>query len=213
MIKKVEQLACRPGAFGKLGFGVELYKFQNLYFSGGLTMNISIPPVAIVLTIIVVSNFLISFGESNVMKKSYILMSSILSAMGILGILTIRPSLTSKLYKNLNNGRFDAEFVSWAIKKFDYFAFISIAVTCLAIIILLCLLYINKKNEDGFVLSSISGFVNILRVINIFVMLWYSYGIINKRFDLASYIFTLSISEIFALYIPLIAKRIIIDKR
>jgi hypothetical protein len=32
-------------------------------------MNISIPPVAIGLIIIVVSNFLISFGESNVMKK------------------------------------------------------------------------------------------------------------------------------------------------
>lgn len=176
-------------------------------------MNISIPPVAIVLIFIVVSNFLISFGESNVMKKSYILISSILSSMGLLGILTIRPTLISTLYKNLNSGRFDAEFVSWAIKKFDYFASISIVVTCLAIIILLCLLFINKKNEDSFVLSSISGFVNIFRVINFFGMMWYSFGTINKRFDLASYIFTLSISEIFALYIPLIAKRIIINKR
>jgi hypothetical protein len=83
-------------------------------------MNISIPPVEIGLIIIVICNFLISFGESNVMKKGYILVSSMLSAMGLWGIITIRPMLTSKLNKYLCNGRFDAEFVSWAIKKFDF---------------------------------------------------------------------------------------------
>jgi hypothetical protein len=176
-------------------------------------MNISIPPVTIGLIIVVVSNFLISFGESNVMKKSYILVSSILAAMGILGIITLRPMLISKLNKNLSNGRFDAEFASWAITKFDFFAVISIIVTCLATIILLCLIIINKKNKDNVAWSSISGFVNAFRVINFLVMILYSYGTINKRFDLASYILALSFSEIFVLYIPLIAKRIIIFKR
>lgn len=43
--------------------------------------------------------------------------------------------LISELNKYLNNGRFDAEFMTWAISKFDFFAVISIIVTCLTIII------------------------------------------------------------------------------
>ena len=176
-------------------------------------MNISISPVAIGFIIIVVINFFISFVESNVMKKSYILVSSILSAMGVLGVIAIRPMLNLKLNKNLNNGRLDAEFVSWATGKFDLFAIISIIVTCLALIILLYLLFTSKKNSDSAVWSSISGVVNALRITNFIIMIWYSFGTINKRFDLASYLFTLSICEIFVLYIPIIARRIIMLKR
>lgn len=175
-------------------------------------MNIYIPQIAIVLLIIVVSNFFISFGESNLMKKSYILVSSILSVMGISGIITLRPLLISKLNNNMDNGRLDAEFVEWAVTRFDNFGFISIIVTCLAIILFLCLLVLNRKNKDSVVWKSTSLLVNSFRIIILIFMICYSFGIINKRFDLASYVLTLSVCEIFALYIPLAAKKIFMLK-
>lgn len=172
-------------------------------------MNISIPPVAIVLVTIVLSNFLISFGKSNMMKKSYIIVSSILAIIGILGIIMIRPLLISSLNKRLNKGRLDFDFVSWAIKKFDLFAVISIIATGLVIIFLFYILLTNKNNKNSIDWSIFSGFVNFFRIIIFVSMFIYSFGTINKRFDLASYILQLSIFEIFILYIPLIAKRII----
>lgn len=175
-------------------------------------MRISVPPVGIGLIIVVVSNFFVSFGKSNAMKKTYIVVSSVLSVMGIVGIIIIRPSLILSLNNNLNRGRLDDDFVSWAITKFDSFAVISIIATLLIIILLLYLLRVNKKNKDGIDWYALSIIVNIFRMINFSVTIVYSIGTVNKHFDLAAYISILSISQIFVLYIPLIAKKIMILK-
>lgn len=176
-------------------------------------MYISIPPVITGLVIIVVLNLIMSFGENRLMKKTYILISSLLSVIGIFGIIATRSMLVSTLDRNLSYGRLDAEFISWAIKKFDSFAFVSIALTCLLIITLLCLLLINKNRRNRFVFSSASAVVNIFRLFTILAAIWYSMETINKVFDLASYISILSISELLALYIPLTVRRMLLYKR
>lgn len=175
-------------------------------------MNISISPVGIGLVMIVVSNCLLSFGKSDVMKKCYIIFSSILSIVGISGIILTRSQFLLSLNKSLNRQRIDSDFVSWAIAKYDSFAALSITLTCLTIIFLLFLLLANKKNISGLVWGNFSVFVIVLMLINFFSGIWYSIGTINKLFDIAYYIVTLSISEILVLYIPLIAKRIVMLK-
>ena len=176
-----------------------------------MAFSISVQPVVIGIAVIVAINFFISLGKSNVMKKSYIIISSILSLVGILGIIFTRIHLISSLYKKFGNGQLpvgdSGEFITWAIKKFDFFAAISISATCIVIIFLCYLLFANKK--DSIVLSNLSSFVNVFRIFIFLFGAWYSMGTINKFFDLGSYILALAIFEIFVLYIPLIAKRII----
>ncbi|MCO5386414.1 MAG: hypothetical protein NHB14_12320 [Desulfosporosinus sp.] len=172
-------------------------------------MNVTISPIGIGMAMIVVSNCLISFGKSEVKKKCYIILSSILSMVGILGIITTRSQFISGLNKSANRQHLDSDFVLWATTKFDFFAVISIIATCSTIIFLLYLLRANKKNKSGFVWGNFSTFVIVIMVINFLAGAWYGFRTINVLFDIAFYIATLSISEIFALYIPLIAKRIV----
>ncbi|KGK88362.1 hypothetical protein DP73_12775 [Desulfosporosinus sp. HMP52] len=175
-------------------------------------MAISIQPVAILLIIIVISNCFISFGKSNLLNKSYILLSSVLSLAGIVGIITTRPRLIESLYKNASRGEFDSDFVTWAIEKFDSFAVISMIATCLITIFLTIHLFLTR-NKRGFVWTNITGTVIFLMIINFLAGVWYSLGTINILFDVAGYISNLTVSEFFALHIPLIVKRILIGKR
>lgn len=176
-------------------------------------MNITLSPFIIVFITIIVCNVLVGFGKSKVMNISYMIGSLILSAMGILGIIIIRPLLIASLNKNLNRGRLDDEFISWAIKKFDVFAMISIIAVSLIMVLLFYLLLVYKINYNGIIWINIPRFVVALRIIILITGIWYGIGTINKRFDLAGYISMLSISEIIALYIPLLIRRIIIYKK
>lgn len=174
-------------------------------------MAISIQPVAILLIIIVISNCLIGFGKSNLLNKSYILLSSVLSLVGIAGIITTRPRFIASLYKNSSRGEFDSHFVTWAIEKFDSFAVFSIIATCLIIIFLIIHLFLTR-NKRGFIWTNITGTVIFVMIINFLAGVWYSLGTINILFDVAGYISNLTVSEFFALHIPLIVKRILIGK-
>ncbi|QGT98785.1 hypothetical protein SYNTR_0192 [Candidatus Syntrophocurvum alkaliphilum] len=179
-----------------------------------MAFSISVQPVVIGIAVIVAINFFISLGKSNVMKKSYIIISTILSLVGIIGIIFTRIHLISSLNKNIGNVQLpidSGEFITWAINKFDFFAAISISATCIVIIFLCYLLFTNKK--DSIVLSNISSFVNIFRIIIFLFAVWYSMETINKFFDLGSYILALAIFGIFVLYIPLVAKRIMTNEK
>jgi hypothetical protein len=48
--------------------------------------------------------------------------------------------------------------------------------------------------------------------INFASCIWYAIGTINKLFDVASFISQISLAEFFALYIPLVVKRILVSK-
>jgi len=173
-----------------------------------MTFSISVQPVVMGIAIIVAINFFIGLGKSNVMKKSYMVISSILSLVGISGIIFTRIHLISSLNKKFVNSQFPVdsdEFTTWAINKFDFFAAISISATCIVIIFLCYLLFTNKK--DSIVMSNFSSIVNVFRVIIFLFAVLYGMDTVHKFFDLASYILALAIFEIFVLYIPLIAKR------
>ncbi len=178
-------------------------------------MKISISPdaEALVLIIIVLANFILGFGKNKIMKSIYIIISSFLSVLGLIGIILIRPLLSSRLNRKLNNGRLNADFITWALDKFDFYAVISIITTCFVILFLIIILLINKRNEKNIVWNNLSGIVNVFRAIIIFVEVLYTLEIINNLFDVSSYIAILSFSEIFLLYIPLVMKRIIIYKK
>lgn len=175
-------------------------------------MVISIPPVTLVLIIIVISNCIISFGKSNLMNKYYLILSSVFSIIGIVGLIIIRPCFIASLNRNAIRREFDSDFVTWAIEKFDSFVVISIIVTCSIIIFLLLYLFLNKK-KSGFVWDNITGIVIALVIINFVTQVWYSFGTINKFFDIAGYISQLSIAEFFALHIPLVVKRMLMLKK
>ena len=175
-------------------------------------MAISISPVAIVVIIIVISNCLMSFGKGNVLNKCYIFLSSVLSLVGIAGIITTRPRFITSLNKTASRREFDSDFVTWAIEKFDSFAVISIIATCLIIIFLLIHLFLTR-NKRGFVWTNITGIVIFLMIINFLAGVWYSLGTMNKFFDVAGYISNLSVSEFFVLHIPLVVKRMLMRKK
>lgn len=174
-------------------------------------VSISISTVAIALIIIVISNCIISFGRNNIMNKCYIILSSVLSVIGIVGMVIIRPRFISSLNANASRREFDSEFVAWAIEKFDSYALISIIATCLIIIFMLFLLFFNKKKRS-FAWGNITLIIIVFIVINFMAGVWYGVGTINKQFDIAGYISQLSVAEFFALYIPLIVKRILLLK-
>lgn len=173
-------------------------------------MVISMPPIAIVLTIVVISNCIISFGKSNVMNKCHVILSSVLSFVGIVGMIIIRPRFVESLNRNANARKFESDFVASAIEKFDFFAVISIAATCSVVIFLLFWLILNK---GSFVWANTTIIVITLMIISFIAGVWYGFGTINKLFDIAGYILQLSIYGIFALHIPLVVKRILVFKK
>ncbi|WP_157668695.1 hypothetical protein [Lachnoclostridium phytofermentans] len=174
-------------------------------------LKLSIPPIAIFIILVVIFNCVISFGKSKWMNLCYIFLSSVLSILGIAGMILIRPVFLARIDKNTNFREFDPEFLTWAIKKFDIYAVLSIIATCIIILFFLLYFLILKKRE-GFLWSNATSILILLMITNFFIGFVYGIGTINKMFDVAGYIMQLIIAEIFALTIPLVIKRILILK-
>jgi hypothetical protein len=175
-------------------------------------MNIYISPIAIIFIAVISANLILGFGNSKVLKIGYIIVSSFLSGVGIIGLFVIRTLFITRINKSLNNGRLEADFVTWAMDKFDYYAIISIITTCFVILVLIIvnvLVYRYKNITLGYHLTAV---VNFIRLIIIISGIWYGFGTINKLFDVAGYIALVSISETLVFYIPLIVSRILILK-
>lgn len=173
---------------------------------------IYIPPMTIAILLIIIGNCVIAFGKSKMLNLCHIILSSIFSIAGIIGMIIIRTQLIKRLNRNAIVLNFENDFVSWAIEKFDNFAVISIPVTCAVIIFFLLYFYLSK-NKSGFLWTNTTVIIVSIMIINFLSGLWYGLGTINKLFDLAGYISGLTAYEFFALYIPLVIKRIIISKK
>jgi hypothetical protein len=145
------------------------------------------------------------------MNLCFIILSSVLSAIGIAGMILIRPIFIDRLNKNAELREFYPEFLTWAIKKFDTYAIFSIIATCIIILFFLINFLILKKRE-GFVWSNTTFILILLMITNFIVGIAYGIGTINKMFDVAGYIMQLIIAEIFVLSIPIVTKRILIVK-
>jgi hypothetical protein len=178
----------------------------------GVKMKIYISPNAIIFLAVISVNLIFGFGKSKVLKTGYIIVSSFLSAVGIIGLFVIRTLFITRLNKSFNNGRLEADFVTWAMDKFDYYALISIIATCFVILVLIIvnvMVYRYKNKTLGYGLTAV---VNVIRLIIIISGIWYGFGTLNKLFDVAGYLALVSISEALVFYIPLIVSRILILK-
>ena len=172
-------------------------------------ITISIQPIAAFIILLVLCNCMISFGKHRWMNQCYIVLSSILSIIGIMGMILMRPIYIARLNKRDKIRDLGSDFITWAIDKFDTYALLSIIATC--IILLLFLIYfIILKKRDGFVWDYATPFLIFFMVVNFVIGIIYSIGTINKLFDVSGYIMQLIIAEIFALYVPLVTKRILI---
>lgn len=174
-------------------------------------LSISIQPIAIFIIFYLLCNCAISFGKGKIMNLLYIILSSILSIIGVLGMILIRPIFISRLNKRAKIIELDSEFLTWAINKFDAYAIVSIIATCVILLFLLMFFIILKKRES-FVWNHLTCIISLLMVSNVMIGIVYSLSTINKQFDVASYIMQLILAEIFALYIPFVTKRILLLK-
>lgn len=174
-------------------------------------LRIAISPIAIFIILIVFFNCMISFGKSKWMNLCYIILSSVLSIIGIAGMILMRPIFIARINKSANIRELDSEFLTWAIKKFDTYAVFSIIATCIIILLFLIYFLVLKKRE-GFLWNNTSFILIIFMITNFFIGIVYGISTINKMFDVAGYIMQLIIAEIFTLSIPLVTKRILILK-
>lgn len=173
---------------------------------------IYIAPITIAILLIIIGNCIIAFGKSKILNLSHIILSSIFSIVGIVGIIITRTQFIKRLNKNAIIRSFENDFVTWAIEKFDHFAVISIISIC-TIIILFLLYFCLSKNKSGFLWNNTTVIIVSIMIINFISGLWYSLGTINKLFDVAGHISNLTAYEFFALHIPLLVKRIIMTKK
>lgn len=174
-------------------------------------LSISISPVAIIILLYVLGNCIISFGKSKWMNLCHIILSTILAFLGIAGMFLMRPIFITRLHKRAKIREFDSYFMNWAMDKFDTYAVISIIAT-FAIILFFLIYFILLKKKESFLWNNLTIILIFLMTTNFFIGIAFGIGTINKMFDVSGYIMQLIIAEIFALYIPLITKRILILK-
>jgi hypothetical protein len=98
------------------------------------------------------------------------------------------------------------------MKQYDSFAIASISITCVLGLLLLFLLYSTRSNKKGLVWSSVTSVISMSRLLLIIAALVYSYGTINKQFDVAGYILIIAVAETLVLYLPIVVKRIALLK-
>lgn len=164
-----------------------------------------------VLLALILLNGIISTVKSKLTNTLFCGISSVLSVLGLVGMVATRPYLQNRLSRGMENRNFEQEFVDWALEKFDVFAVVSITATCLLLAVLIFSL-LRSKEHAGFVFRNTTGIVVLCMLFHVIASVWWGIGTINKMFDLGSFISLQAISGVFALYIPLIIKRIKVPK-
>lgn len=172
-------------------------------------------PTIIGLIVIIIINFLIGLGKSKIINIFYILLSFMLFIFGMANMQTDRNKIYSKLYIMMHEGHINSDFYSWAIDKYRLISVTSLLVTYGIIIVVNIILNVCSKKKESIMWTGLTIYINVFRIILLITGILYSYGTINKLFDIAGYIINLSIYECLMLYYPLLTKRIIIlrDKR
>lgn len=175
-------------------------------------MHIYISPYAIAFIAIIILIICLGFGKSKPFKICYIIISSILATLGMIGMIFARPILVSTLEKNLDSGRLEIDRIEWVINNYDSFASVSIKFTAFICLLIIVLLYLSRSNKKSKLWNSVTAVVYMIRFFLIVTALVYSYDLINYEFDVASYILTMAIAETLVLYIPIVVRRIALLK-
>ncbi|WP_239618782.1 hypothetical protein [Cohnella mopanensis] len=151
---------------------------------------------------------LLSFWKMRKIERLCLGMGSIVAITGIVGSFLVRDALVKSLDRA--RIRFDEEerFIQWALSKFDTFALWSLLVLVIIIVAVLLYVWINKQRLTPDKQLGLTVIIVLLMVAFPIAAIVYGVGTINKEFDVAAYILTLSSCELSILYIPLLFKRI-----
>ena len=159
--------------------------------------------------ILIIANFVMGLSKNRKMNILYLVLSSILTLIGVIGIAITINDFHTSLLRRLNNNMLDSEFATWARDEFMGYVIISFIITVITILLLILITILSRKNHNNILVHSITPILIITRFILVMFALVYSYGTINKFFDIAGYITSLAIFECFILYLPSIYKKII----
>lgn len=160
--------------------------------------------------IITISIFLCR-GKSLVKQKLFLTLSSFLILIGIITSFLIKSIFLNNL--RIHNEIYDyvnLEFINWALNKFNSYFKWSYLYVLIVLGVLLYNLYTdhnirNKENLKHFNYTCVTSMGVILTGAII-----YSFSSINKVFDIPLYLEVTAFSQIFILYIPLVAMRLYI---
>ncbi|MNI47789.1 hypothetical protein D3C73_1023250 [compost metagenome] len=150
----------------------------------------------------------LSFWRKKIIERLYLGMAAIVSITGMVGSFLIRDALVKSLDRSRFRFEDEERFIQWALSKFDTFALWSLLVLVIVIVVVLLYVWINKQYLASNNQLSITLIIVLLMIAAPIAAIVYGVGTLNKDFDLAAYILTLSICEIAMLYIPLLFKRI-----
>ncbi|MDM0449918.1 hypothetical protein ACQR3C_08800 [Clostridium perfringens] len=161
--------------------------------------------------IIITISIFLGRGKSLVKQKLFLTLSSFLILIGIITSFLIKSIFLTNL--RIHNELYDyvsLEFINWALNKFNSYFKWSYLYVLIVLGVLLYNLYTdhNIRNRE-----SLKHF-NYLCVTSMVVILTgaiiYSFSSINKVFDIPLYLEITAFSQIFILYIPLVAMRLYI---
>lgn len=160
--------------------------------------------------IIAISIFL-GRGKSLVKQKLFLTLSSFLILIGIITSFLIKSIFLTNL--RIHNELYDyisLEFINWSLNKFNSYFKWSYLYVFIVLGVLLYNLYTdhnirNKENLKHFTYICVTSMGVILTGAII-----YSFSSINKVFDIPLYLEITAFSQIFTLYIPLVAMRLYI---
>lgn len=165
--------------------------------------------ISIGLIMLIIANSVMGLSKNKKMNILYLVLSSILTLIGVIGIAITINDFHTSLLRRLNNERIDTEFATWARDEFMGYVLISLIITVITIFLLILIIILSRKNRNNILVHSITPILIMIRFILVMYSLVYSYGTINKFFDIAGYITSLAIFECFILYLPSIYKMII----
>ncbi len=151
---------------------------------------------------------LLSFWKMRKVECLYLVMGSIVAITGIVGTFLVPDALVKSLDRARIQLDDEERFIQWALSKFNTFALWSLLVMIIIVIALLLYIWINKQCLTSDKQVGLTMIIVLLMVASPIAAIVYGLGTINKQFDVAAYILTLSGCELSILYIPLLFKRI-----
>lgn len=168
--------------------------------------------ILIGLIFLIIGNCFMGLSKNRMMYITYLVLSSILTLIGVIGIAFTFNRFHARLIRRLNNEMVDNVFVTWATDKFMQYVLISLIITGITMFLLLFIIYLKRNNTNTILFAIVTPISVSIRCILVIYALIYSYETINKFFDIAGYITSLSIFECFTLYLPSIIQKIILHK-
>lgn len=160
-----------------------------------------------IVIIVMVINAVIGKFNNKICRCIYIIISSLLIITGIVISLFIKDIFTKNLYSDLN---FDIVIMNDFIRFFNNYYRIILTVSSIFTIIFSSFIILKKEVKlQKFIVFLDKCLITII----FFIGMLLSFFTINKYFDMATYTISVLISSLCILYIPIVLKKINLNKK